>query len=259
MPLQTYLDIGTPWRERIPAAMRMGPTFDGDIYQFGVFTGGSLRVIRKTLIKHNLLRSVPHVWGFDSFVGLGDEDPSVEQLEQTDVQRTWKRGAYSASKALNMTPSDGLAEHIVRHISGPSFKSDAFAQRMTFVYGFFNQSLVPTLAASYRMRPALYVDIDVDQYLPAKQALRWMFESGLIRNGTLIGYDDFGNTRLWIGGESRAHLEIAHEYNVSFRLMNSECMVFCPYQKEYDPRPCKGMNYHPIFRVISVGHQGRVC
>ena len=67
------------------------------------------------------------------------------------------------------------------------------------------------------MAPAIYVDIDVDQYVPAKQVLSWLFREHLAVAGTFIGYDDFGSTRLWTAGESRAHEEIAAEYAVEFR------------------------------------------
>lgn len=33
--------------------------------------------------------------------------------------------------------------------------------------------------------------------------------------GTYIGYDDWGDTNLWIEGESRAHKEICEKYDIS--------------------------------------------
>jgi hypothetical protein len=197
------------------------------------------------------------VWGFDSFVGLGEEDPEVSRYAKTSVSSTWTRGAYSASAALHLPPSYALAETITRHISGTKFKKDPFAQRLSFVSGFYNETLTRTLARERGMRPAIYIDIDVDQYLPTKQALRWLFQSGLIANGTLIGYDDFGNTPMWVAGESRAHIEIAHEFNVAFQLHSSECATFCKYSA--GSNPCGGNNFHPIFRVLSVGRRGKVC
>ena len=41
-----------------------------------------------------------------------------------------------------------------------------------------------------------------------------MFAHKLIRAGTLIGYDDWGDTDLWTAGESRAHKEILAKYDV---------------------------------------------
>ena len=41
------------------------------------------------------------------------------------------------------------------------------------------------------MRPALYVDIDVDIYISSYQALDWLCKHKLIRRGTIIGYDDW--------------------------------------------------------------------
>ena len=35
-----YPDIGTVWRERVAIALAAAPAQVGDVYQFGVFTGG---------------------------------------------------------------------------------------------------------------------------------------------------------------------------------------------------------------------------
>ena len=65
----------------------------------------------------------------------------------------------------------------------------------SFVRGFFNQTLRPTLARERRMRPALYVDVDTDLYVSTMQALDWLFCSGLMhagsRNGTVVRDDDW--------------------------------------------------------------------
>ena len=73
------------------------------------------------------------------------------------------------------------------------------------------------------MRPALYVDVDVDQYTPTSQSLDWMFSEGIIRPGTYVGYDDIGSTAKWSAGESRAHLEMARKYGVHFKLLWNPC------------------------------------
>ena len=99
------------------------------------------------------------------------------------------------------------------------------------IRGFLNESLTPALAAERGMRPALYVDIDVDIHAPTYEALDWMLRSGLIANGTVIGYDDFnhgvpagvplGTKGSWervregrLEGEARAHREIEDKWGL---------------------------------------------
>ena len=43
---------------------------DGDVYQFGVYSGVSIRNILK---KYRELNKITKVWGFDSFCGLPEE------------------------------------------------------------------------------------------------------------------------------------------------------------------------------------------
>ena len=101
---------------------------------------------------------------------------------------------------------------------------------VTLVPGFFNESLTPDLASRLDMRPAIYVDIDVDIYGPTFEALDWMMRNRLILNGTIIGYDDFnygipaGFKGPWraadfavparLEGEPRAHREIEMKWNI---------------------------------------------
>ena len=58
--------------------------------------------------------------------------------------------------------------------------------------GFFNESLVqPGLVRQLGKKIAKYVDVDVDLYSSALEVLTFMFESGLVVPGTVIGYDDW--------------------------------------------------------------------
>ena len=71
------------------------------------------------------------------------------------------------------------------------------------------------------MRPALYVEVDCDLYVSTRQALEWMIESGLIVNGTLIGYDDwFAGGRA--GGEALAHKEVVAKYKLKLKALSPQ-------------------------------------
>jgi hypothetical protein len=91
-----------------------------------------------------------------------------------------------------------------------------------------------------------------DLYVSTREALHWMFASGLAKRGTLIGYDDWWASPCSRGGhhvhaletgEGRAHVEIATEFKVHFQCISGSC----------DPNLCSGMVWGPVFRVESVG------
>ena len=86
--------------------------------------------------------------------------------------------------------------------------------RVALVPGYFNESL-RAAALARAARPALYVDVNVDLYLSAKQALAFLAENRLLVPGTLVAYDDFFDTAWLVDGETQAHAEIAAEYKVS--------------------------------------------
>ena len=52
-------------------------------------------------------------------------------------------------------------------------------------------------------------------YNSTMDVLNFLFSHKLIGPGTLIGYDDWGDTELWTAGESRAHKEIMEKYDVA--------------------------------------------
>ena len=81
------------------------------------------------------------------------------------------------------------------------------------------------------MKPAMYIDIDTDLYIGAKQALAWMFENKLVVPGTLVGYDDWSTGGE--GGQQRAHAEVVRKHGLSVRRL-------------------EGKGREPCFEVVSV-------
>ena len=53
-----------------------------DIYEFGVYTGGGLR----EWLRRGLNTSRTHVWGFDSFQGMPDNDALVDRKQHVTPQ-----------------------------------------------------------------------------------------------------------------------------------------------------------------------------
>jgi hypothetical protein len=198
-----------------------------DIYQFGVFTGRSLKPLAAFSAKNNLSR---RIWGFDSFSGLPQDaslsnKPFMSRRGQSYAylirEGGFRNGSFSAMQTIGASTVADTLTAVSRYVA---------SDRVTLIPGFFNETLTRSLASSRAMRPAIYVDIDVDIYSATFEALDWLFHSKLITNGTLIGYDDFNygmpksHRRSWkeiqrsgqLEGEPRAHSEIEAKWGVRF-------------------------------------------
>ena len=91
------------WRTWVANIIAKEPNRDPsltDIYQFGVYVGGSLLVIRTAWHLNEL--PVGNVWGFDSFIGL--QTGAIRKGDHSD----WADGAYSAADALGAKSMHGL-------------------------------------------------------------------------------------------------------------------------------------------------------
>lgn len=219
------------------------PLDGGDVYQFGVFTGGGLKGWVDALQRDNV--AFGHVWGFDSFEGL---PPSDLHKHSPHDAHLWPEGAINAADQLApLLGSDAydvhkLMAHIVRGVG-------AGAERTTLWPGFFNVSLPRLTRATRhtahghaadgspsterssvdsisslpggsipgsppRPRPALLVDIDCDIYEGTVEAMEWMLRHRLLVANTLIYYDDW---RVRHEGEVKAHLELTAKYKLRWR------------------------------------------
>lgn len=171
----------------------------GQVYQFGVLDGESLQEFRKVY-------PFTLFWGFDSFKGL----PRTEK----DIKiENWHEGQFSTTYSL-----DDLVGKV--------------GQPVKFIEGFYNESLIPGLNIANNMQPAEFIDIDVDLYISAVQALDWVFSSGIAVRGTIIGYDDWWfipctpkghNLHPLETGEGKAHYEMTRKHGVRFRCVAGPC------------------------------------
>ena len=190
---------------------------DRDIYEFGVYTGRAMRSLASFVKKRGLATGT--MWGFDSFAGLPpDLAPKGNMTFRYFNKRVkyWKDmvssngsfapGAFSVAKLLQTSSVAQMTQRLDEYVND---------SRVKWVAGFYNESLTAGLAAARGMRPALYVDVDVDIYVSAYQALDWLCASRLIVPGTLVGYDDWrwGDHRNASerDGEARAHLEVLEQ------------------------------------------------
>ena len=182
-----------------------------DHYQFGVPT-------RMDSVA-SVLPGYTTYWGFDSFIGLPDE----QEDQRGNVQ--WTRGRFSLA-CHNGLKIGKMDEHGGGECGGKQGRENAIAlvahqlrahkRRMELVPGFYNESLTETLAS--KANPAWYVDVNCDLYTSSIQALTWLFRHRLVRPGTLIMYDDWFNAPFG-KAESQAHMEATRRFGVSFRLL----------------------------------------
>lgn len=215
-----------PWRrvlshiypELLRRGLALGPAV-GDVYEYGVLNGNSIiemTAADRSLVTANTIGAHPEaapfagarLWACDTFAGMPadafDDDASARV-------RQWAPGKMAPTALAHSTikdPAVGVrfVQQRLNETLGPSQ-----AASVRYVVGPYSESLKPTLPTERGMRPATYVDIDVDLYASTRDALRFLYTHGLIVPGTLIGYDDF-----WSGACAAHHAALA-ALNVSAR------------------------------------------
>lgn len=175
-----------------------------DVYEFGVYSGQSMKAIANFYKKHNC--KIRKMFGFDSFEGLPEEKNDVYAHE------SWYRGAFNAEELFKTKDKSEIIKKILEVI-GPR------EHEILLIPGFYDKVLNNDLVRKYDMKPASFVNIDCDIYTSAYLALDFMFKNNLIVKDTFIRYDDWGGTPEYKGGESKAHREIQEKYNVDFKLI----------------------------------------
>jgi hypothetical protein len=142
----------------------------GDIYEFGVFGGKSLRCtiqqLRENHIKYN------KIYGFDSFEGLPEEDG--------DFIKTIAPGAFNAQKLYNVSK-----EEVIQKVHDYTYNIPIL------ISGWFSDVLNGELVKQYNMQPASYINVDCDLYISARTVLDWIFRNNLWQHGTVLRYDDW--------------------------------------------------------------------
>jgi len=179
------------WRQLVPWYLkRFRPADDkGEFYCFGVAHGSTVKGLVSALRDRRM--PVPYFHLFDSFQGLPEEDPGVS------APVVWHAGAYAAPRSK--------LEACIEAIKLPE-------ENYTIHEGWFSETLDSSHVERGHFKPASYVDIDADLYNSTFEILDFLLGHKLIGPGTLIGYDDWGDTELWTAGESRAHKEVTEKY-----------------------------------------------
>lgn len=140
-------------------------------YEFGTGWGGTLRSFLKASKRfskeNNFDITQIKIVLFDSFQGL----PEITAKE--DNHREWGKGKFAYSK-------DYIAKIIVEH----GFP----LQNVTFIEGFFENTLNSQTLERLNALPPSIVTVDVDYYSSTKLALD--FITPLLKSGTVFYFDD---------------------------------------------------------------------
>jgi len=170
-----------------------------DIYEFGVYTGGSFIKFQRLLM--DLQLKCRNIYGFDSFKGL----PKKEGM--------FNKKDFNALKNFNkdITKQDSI-KNIIKTLKQRISFSDIPTY---FISGFFKDVLNDSLVLQYDFKSAIFIDIDVDIYSSTIECLEFMFQNNLIEKDTIIAYDDWGAFKEFTGGESKAHIELMKKYNTT--------------------------------------------
>jgi hypothetical protein len=173
---------------------------NGDLYEFGVFTGGSIEFLIKDLGSVGI--QIRKIFGFDSFEGIPEE--KLDKLNREE----WQKGFCNAAQTLSCSPEQAAAL-VQKQLS-------KLHNNVMLIPGFWDAVLTDDIVKKYNMQTASYIDIDGDIYSSAILSLDFMFRNKLVIPGTLIGYDDWAVSGKdeFTTGESKAHKEMMEKYNV---------------------------------------------
>ena len=166
------------------------------ILEFGVATGNTMCAMLDALIQLNKIPK--YVYGFDSFEGLPDEDPSATPNPE------WFPGAFNIvaelkNKGIAATKEDGIKLVLQRFYQYPF--------DVKLVEGWYDNLTSEVAQGIY---PANYIHIDCDMYSSAYQALKWIADNDLIAKGCIVRYDDWKTDSNM--GENKAHAQICKEF-----------------------------------------------
>jgi hypothetical protein len=176
-----------------------------DIYEFGTYSGWSLKHIINILISNNCF--INNINGFDSLEGLSEE------INDKLNHKGWIKNKMSVKE-------HGIVD-VKDYIKFINLQNCSNYKKFQFFKGYFNDSLHKSIIHKFNLRPALFINIDCDIYSATVEVLEFIFENKLYINGiTMIRYDDWGcfyeNTKNYNGefecGEGRAHKELINFY-----------------------------------------------
>ena len=191
----------------------------GDVYQFGVFDGSSMRVIAQELCNLNI--PINNFFGFDVFTGMPEEEG--EELMNED----WAPGNFNLVKhgkrfGIKSDNVDDIVQEIEKSIENIFFINNMPIPNVRIFAGLVQETLTEDLLQHFTIKEASYVDVDFDLYSSSKYGLSELLRHNIITRDTLVGYDDWGGKpgyNKFETGESRAHQEVFEANNINTNLI----------------------------------------
>lgn len=179
-----------------------------DVYCFGIYTGWSCGQVGYDFKSNNLKPNA--FWGFDSFEGL------PEEKEGMYIHPDWKKGAFDSRKLSGIQNGINFNDgNFIENIKNNFNERSGY--HIDMIKGFFSESLTDELVKEKNMKPACFVDMDVDIYISTYESMDWMARNGLIQN-TLFYFDDWFNAKEpYTFGEALAMKEICDKYKYKYK------------------------------------------
>lgn len=150
----------------------------GVCLEFGVYTGTTFAWQAEQIKKHHKASSLI---GFDSWQGLPPE------AEHVWIPERHKIGKYASIKEVVLSKLDRIG-----------MRDDA---RLSFVDGFFSETLTPELQK--KVGPVIFINVDVDIYSSTMELLD--FVKPLLQVGTVLYWDDWKDPRFLHEGDWGEH------------------------------------------------------
>ncbi len=187
--------------------------------EFGVASGNTMCAMLNNLTRRGI--KPRKVVGFDAFLGLPEEDATVDRHE------SWVAGAFNLADEIknnsqietkpdeNNNPIEILTKRFSKY-------AELYGINVELVQGWYNELDVWSVE-KFDIKPACFIHIDCDLYISAIQCLRWLAKNKLFGPNCLVRYDDWNieGKGLYTCGESRAHKEICERYGLVFDYVES--------------------------------------
>jgi hypothetical protein len=174
-----------------------GCLVDGDVAEFGTASGGSASIIAKAM-KRMDKTGQKNFYLFDSFKGLPKSDLEADKNSPMVKSGDWAEGVFSWLNA------EELKKKISKYLP---------VEKIKIYEGWFSDTLrqLPT-ETKFAM-----IHIDSDLYSSAIDILDYIFNHGIVQDGTIIFFDDYnGNHASPHYGERKAWNEVVAKYSVEY-------------------------------------------
>lgn len=166
----------------------------GDLGEWGTYSGNTLRRLIECAIK--VEKPFITVWSFDAFMG-----GLPQETEGVYINPDWVKGAFDISADRGYIS----VEEAIKAVS------DYVGYNVTYVPGYFADTLTPQQALTIGERSLSYAHIDCDIHSSSKQVLEFLFKYKLIMENGLIRFDDICSTPA-NGGQKLALTQCLHKY-----------------------------------------------